>query len=159
MADIRTRQQLQHLKGLPADEFLLHRKPMLLVDKLVDIGPDYAVCEWKIQPGDAFWVPGLGVPAYIGIEYMAQCVAVHAGAWEKARGFPPPVGMLLGSRHFKSSVEYFEEGRIYRGRCEELISGSSGVAVFVCNITCEEQVIVDARLSVWQLKRGEEFSE
>lgn len=132
---------------------------MLLVDKLLEIGPKYAVCEWTIKPGDAFWVSGLGVPAYIGIEYMAQCVAVHAGACEKAQGFPPPVGMLLGTRHAKLKTAYFEEGRTYQGRCDELIRGAGGVAAFVCNITCEGQVIAEAHLSVWQLSRGEGFSE
>lgn len=159
MARSCTKQQLQHLEGLPAAEFLLHRKPMLLVDKLIEAGPEFAVCEWTTLPGDAFWVPGLGVPAYIGIEYMAQCVAVHAGACEKALGFPPPVGMLLGTRNFKSDIAYFEEGKVYQSRCEELLSGSSGVAIFACNITCEGRIIVAARLSVWQLKRGEGFNE
>ncbi|MDX1718325.1 MAG: TSUP family transporter, partial [Anderseniella sp.] len=43
------------------------------------------------------------IPAYIGIETMAQCIAVHAGARARVRGFGPPLGFLLGTRLFSSS--------------------------------------------------------
>ena len=151
--------QLKLLIDRPASDFVLHRKPMLLIDKLVDIGIDHAVCEWTVRPEDAFFVQGLGVPAYIGIEYMAQCVAVHGGACEKAHGFPPPKGMLLGTRSCSLNSAYFEEGMKYQSRCDVQIRGSGGVAGFVCNITHEGKMIAEARLSVWQLARGEDFDE
>lgn len=153
-----TREQLQPLAGMPASEFMLHRKPMLLLDKLVEIGPQHAVCEWLVRPDDAFVSDGLGVPAYIGIEYMAQCVAVHAGACERVHGFPPPMGMLLGARDFKISEAYLKVGQVYQTRCEEVIRGADGVAAFMCNITYEDHLIVNTRLSVWQLERGNELN-
>jgi predicted hotdog family 3-hydroxylacyl-ACP dehydratase len=90
---------------------------------------------------------------------MAQCVAVHAGACERVHGYPPPMGMLLGTRHFKVSETYLEIGRTYQTRCEELIRGSDGVAAFTCNISYDGQVIVNTRLSVWQLTKGNKFNE
>ena len=132
---------------------------MLLLDKLIDIGSEYAICEWQVRPEDAFVKAGVGVPAYIGIEYMAQCVAVHAGACERVHGYPPPMGMLLGTRHFKVSQPYLKIGQTYQARCDELIRGADGVAAFICNITCNGQTIVNTRLSVWQLTRGDKFDE
>jgi predicted hotdog family 3-hydroxylacyl-ACP dehydratase len=46
MAILCTPEQLQPFAGMPASEFLIHRKPMLLLDKLVSIGSEFAVCEW-----------------------------------------------------------------------------------------------------------------
>lgn len=158
MAILCTQEQLQPMIGMPAREFLLHRKPMLLLDQLLEIGPQHAVCQWQVTPDDAFVSAGLGIPAYIGIEYMAQCVAVHAGACEKAHGFPPPLGMLLGARHFKTSEAYLKIGQIYQTRCEELIRGADGVAAFMCNITYKGHLIVNTRLSVWQLERGKKLN-
>ena len=59
---------------------------------------------------------------YISIETMAQCIAVHAGARAKIRGEGPPLGFLLGTRHFRCSVSHFELGRRYIAECQELVA-------------------------------------
>ena len=89
-------QALQRLAGSPASRFVLHREPMLFLDRLTAIGPEFAECEWEVRKDFALVVPGRGVPSYAGIEYMAQCVAVHSGARAHVRGEEPPVGLLLG---------------------------------------------------------------
>ncbi len=147
-------QRLGSLAGLPASEFLLHRKPALLLDTLVTIDPESAVCEWQVQDDDAFLVARLGVPAYIGVEYMAQCIAVLAGARERVDGFPPALGLLLGTRHYQSEVRYFEYGGRYQVSCKILICNSDGMGSFDCCILSKKHVIVRARLSVLQMPRG-----
>ena len=139
---------LDDLVGLPITEFVLHRKPLLLLDELIRVDSDSALCEWRVGEGDNFLMPGSGVPSYIGIEYMAQCVAVHAGACERALGFPPPFGMILGTRHFKSSVQYFVPGATYRVACKEIVSSFDGMGSFDCSILLNDSVIAQARLSV-----------
>ena len=96
--------QLKMLSGMPAAEFVLHREPMLLLDRLVDVGPEYAICEWQVCDKIRFFEAGLGVPAYVGVEYMAQCVAVHAGARARVQGLAPPLGFLLGTEVLVPSV-------------------------------------------------------
>jgi predicted hotdog family 3-hydroxylacyl-ACP dehydratase len=151
--------QLQQILGVPLSRFVLHRKPMLLLHKLVQIGPESAVCEFRVEQDNAFLLPDLGVPAYIGIEYMAQCIAVHAGACERVQGFQPPLGLLLGTRNYRASVQYFSPNAIYIVECQELISNPDGLASFQCNIQSEGRVLVDARLSVLQKPRGEALNE
>jgi predicted hotdog family 3-hydroxylacyl-ACP dehydratase len=148
MTETETPIELHGLIGLPITEFVLHRKPLLLLDQLIRVDLESAVCEWRVRDGDNFLMPGFGVPSYIGIEYMAQCVAVHAGACERALGFPPPIGMILGTRHFRSSVEYFEPGFTYRATCTEIVSSFDGMGSFDCSILLNDRVIAEARLSV-----------
>jgi len=151
--------QLKMLSGMPAAEFVLHREPMLLLDRLVDVGPEYAICEWQVCDKIRFFVAGLGVPAYIGIEYMAQCVAVHAGARARVQGLAPPLGFLLGTRHYKAAVKYFETRVIYSTKCTELIRDDQGMGSFECRITQNDNVIAEGRLAVLEKKAGKRLDE
>jgi predicted hotdog family 3-hydroxylacyl-ACP dehydratase len=148
-------QSLSSMLELPVSEFVLHRKPMLLLDRLLEIDIGRAVCEWRVAADDEFFLPGKGVPSYIGIEHMAQCIAIHAGALERAEGFPPPLGLLLGTRIYRANERYFLEGQSYRVECDKLMGDFDGMGSFDCSISTGKRVIVRARLSVLQKPRGE----
>ena len=139
--------ELRKFIGHPASEFVLHRDPMLLLDKLVDIGHDFACCEWLEGPSEFADQEGR-VPAYVGIERMAQCIAVHAGARAKAQGLPPPLGFLLGTRLFRSSVAYFEPGLKYTAFCRELVRDFNGMGSFACELKLDNRCIATANLTV-----------
>jgi len=159
MHDIAPPQRLHDLAGMPAAEFVMHRDSMLLLDVLVETGDDGTICEWCVGEDDAFVVDGKGVPAYVGVEFMAQCVAVHAGARARIQGFGPPLGFLLGSRHFTATVGYFEVGKVYRAVCVELMRDDSGMGSYDCRITDGERVLASARLAVLEKERGKRLSE
>jgi len=146
--------RLQQLSGMPAAEFVMHREPMLLLDTMVESRDDGTTCEWKVGADDFFVESELGVPTYVGVEYMAQCVAVHAGARARARGFVPPHGFLLGTRHYRCDVPHFEEGTIYQVTCRELVRDSQGMGSFACRILLNGSSISEANLAV--LERPQE---
>lgn len=148
MTALETAEKLKQLAGMPASEFVLHREPMLFLDRLVDIGADFATCEWQIDDDFALITPDRGVPGYAGVEYMAQCVAVHAGARARIRGFGPPLGYLLGTRHYRCSVSYFEVGATYQATCQELVRDSQGMGSFACRIVSDGGSIAEANLAV-----------
>ncbi|MDH3613134.1 MAG: thioester dehydrase [Gammaproteobacteria bacterium] len=152
-------EELKPLAGMSAAEFVLHREPMLFLDRLVDIGAEFATCEWRISDDFELVVPGLGVPAYAGVEYMAQCVAVHAGARARARGFVPPHGYLLGTRHYKCSVAYFEPGVTYQATCQELVRDSQGMGSFACRIELNGSTIAEANLAVLEMPQETKLNE
>jgi predicted hotdog family 3-hydroxylacyl-ACP dehydratase len=146
-----TSEELQQFAGMSASAFVLHREPMLFLDRLIDIGVEFATCEWSSSDDFALFVPGLGVPAYAGIEYMAQCVAVHAGARARARGLVPPHGYLLGTRHYQCSVSYFDSGVTYQVTCQELVRDSQGMGSFTCRILLNGSSIAEANLAVLEI--------
>lgn len=147
--------RLKLLIGMSASEFVLHREPMLFLERLIDIGPDFASCEWHINEDLEFCVPDVGVPSYAGVEYMAQCVAVHAGARARIRGYVPPLGFLLGTRHYQCSVSHFEPGVSYLSTCKELVRDSQGMGSFACRIESNSSTIAEANLAV--LERPQEI--
>jgi predicted hotdog family 3-hydroxylacyl-ACP dehydratase len=120
---------------------------MLLLDSVVDIGADFACCEWT-SGTSPFVGDEPGVPMYVGIETMAQCIAVHAGARAKLKGLGPPLGFLLGTRHFRCSVSHFEPGQTYLAECKELVRDSQGMGSFACEIRLNGQCVASANLAV-----------
>jgi len=149
-----TSNDLRPMIGMPAETFVLHRDPMLFVDRLVDISDESATCEWRIDNDFELLVPGLGVPSYTGVEFMAQCVAVHAGARARASGLAPPHGYLLGTRHYKCAVDWFKAGLSYRSTCQALVRDDQGMGSFACRILLDDQTIAEANLAV--LERPQE---
>lgn len=150
---------LDQCSGLPVAEFVMHRGSMLLLDTLVESGDDGTICEWRVDADGYFVESELGVPAYVGVEFMAQCVAVHAGARARITGLGPPLGFLLGARHFKTSISYFEVGELYRATCRELIRDDSGMGSYDCRILHGDRCVADARLAVLLKEQGQELSE
>ncbi len=141
---------LQQLVGSPADRFVLHREPMLFLDRLTAIGPEFAECQWQVREDFPLVVPGKGVPGYAGIEYMAQCVAVHSGARANVRGVNPPLGLLLGTRNYECRVPYFEVGGRFKAGCQELVRDSQGMGSFACRIEAAGTIIAEANLAVFE---------
>jgi predicted hotdog family 3-hydroxylacyl-ACP dehydratase len=152
-------EMLEQLAGLPITDFVPHAGPMLLPDRIASLQADSVVCEWRVREDNLFLVPGHGVPAYVGIEYMAQCVAVHGGAHERASGHPPRQGLLLGTRHYRSVVPYFTPGATYQVKCRQLTANLEGMASFECCILLDGEVIAEGRISVLQMPHGESIDE
>lgn len=147
MSDAATTTALRRFVGMSARDLVPHRAPLLLLDTVIDIGADFAVCEWLARDS-AFLDRRYGVPAYTGIETMAQCIAVHAGARARILGLDPPIGLLLGTRRFEASVDYFEPGHLYTARCHALFQDGLGMSSFACEILEEGTRIASAKLAV-----------
>jgi predicted hotdog family 3-hydroxylacyl-ACP dehydratase len=141
---------LQPLVGSPAKRYVLHRKSMLFLDTLTAIGPESAECEWSVREDFPLVVPGLGVPSYTGIEYMAQCVAVLSGARARVQGLEPPLGLLLGTRSYECTIPYFEVGEHYESQCEEVVRDSQGMGSFACRLVGNGDIIARANLAVFE---------
>lgn len=144
---------------MPAAEFVIHREPMLLLDTLIESTDEGSVCEWRVNADDHFVVSEHGVPAYVGVEFMAQCVAVHAGARARITGLGPPLGFLLGARHFKAFVGHFEIGNVYRAACLELMRDDNGMGSYECTILHGDKTVAEARLAVLEKERGQKLNE
>jgi predicted hotdog family 3-hydroxylacyl-ACP dehydratase len=146
-------EKLRAYIGRPVSYFVLHRDHMLLLDTLVDIGAGHASCEWKVEDS-AFFQPELGVPSYIGIEHMAQSIATLAGARARLNGQKPPLGFLVGTRHFRTSLAYFAPGETYLASCRVLVRDSRGMASFECDVRRDDERVMEANLSVLEVPRS-----
>jgi predicted hotdog family 3-hydroxylacyl-ACP dehydratase len=91
---------------VPVSRLLPHGPEMTLIDGLVESVPDYSVATVRIRADSEFFEAG-GVPAWVGIEYMAQTIAARIGYDAYRNGAPPPIGFLLGTRQYECCIDQF----------------------------------------------------
>ena len=141
---------LQAVADLPAiTEVVPHRHGMCLLDRILHWDADGIVVEVRV-PSTGMFISGEGMPAWIGIEYMAQAVAAWAGCRDRHKGGPPSIGFLLGSRRYACSRDVFPSGtrlQVY-ARCELL--GDNGLGMFACRILAGDDEWATANVSVFQ---------
>ena len=147
---------------LSLSDLLPHRPPMLLVDKLIKVEADRSETEIVISSHSSFFVEDLGVPAWIGIEYMGQTAATIAGYQLQAGNLEPHIGLLLGTRKYNCKKEWFSPGSTLQVRCQELNAMGGNVATFQCEIfevnreSNGEETIAQANLTVYRTTMTEQ---
>lgn len=130
-------------------ELLSHAPPMILIDEAIGIEDKGFVAAVNIGPQSRFFVPGQGVPAHVGLEYMAQTCGLYAGFASRRRNEPVRIGFLLGTRNFHAAVDWFASGaRLIVRACETFCETPMGV--FDCSIACDGLKIATATLNVYQ---------
>ena len=118
---------------IPVADLLAHRPTMVLLEAVVQHSADRTVCVTTIGDNTIFRDAGGEVPAWVGLEYMAQCIAAHAGLRARADGKPPPVGFLIGSRRVAFHVAGFVPGQALIVTANHLW-GETGLGSFACSV-------------------------
>lgn len=79
---------------------------MALIDAMIEADLTRNICIVTITEKSLF-LEAKGVPAFVGIEYMAQAVAAHGGYLALRNNQPIRVGFLLGTPKLISHVTHF----------------------------------------------------
>lgn len=95
----------------PVAAWLPHAPPMRLLDQLIAVSDEQVHCQVSTRP-DGVLAPFLmltgELPAWFGVEIMAQTVGVWSGWHASQRGVTLiPPGMLLGGRGWKAHQPTF----------------------------------------------------
>ncbi len=133
----------------PIERLVPHRGTLSLLDRVVFHDRDCLHAEVRV-PMDSPFGDSEGVPAWLGIEYMAQAIAAWAGMRARQRGAEPSIGFLLGSRRYGCSTPLFAAGHVLRieVRCELL--GENGLGMFACRIVDGDEEVATANVSVYE---------
>ncbi|KRG46016.1 dehydratase [Stenotrophomonas panacihumi] len=131
------------------EQFIPHRGMMRLVDRVLACGEEDIVTEVRV-PADALFGDASGVPAWMGVEYMAQTVAAWAGHRARARGEEPSIGFLLGTRRYQAHTPRFDAGALLRVEAHCELMGDNGLGMFACRIVLGEAVLATANISVFE---------
>ncbi len=131
----------------PIGDLLPHGPEMTLIDRLVAFDGGKSVAVVEITAESRFFA-STGVPAWVGIEYMAQTVAAHAGFEARLRGEPPAIGFLLGTRRYDCAVPEFPLGASLKVTIERLLV-DRGFGSFACTIKTDT-ILAQAVLSTYQ---------
>src|SRR5436309_13218736 len=92
------------------EEVLPQAGRMVLLTRIVGHSQERTTCAVEISTTSPFYDGQGGVPAWVALEYMAQCVAAHGGLRARAAGDPVTIGFLLGSRFVALHTDGFRPG-------------------------------------------------
>jgi predicted hotdog family 3-hydroxylacyl-ACP dehydratase len=140
-------------------ELTPHSAGMCLLEAILEHSPERTLC--RVDPrGSALLAdPDGGVPVWVGLEYMAQCVAVHGGLAARARGEAPRPGLFLGCRKARFEAQELPghplevEARHHRGE--------RGLVAFDCRVRDPDggSTLVEGRVNVYIVERWEDLTE
>ena len=134
-----------------------HQTPMSLLDKLESYSDNTLVSSLTIKK-DSLFYEELGVPTWVGLEYMGQTIAAYGGVKARNEGRPVKIGFLVSSRRYESPQSHFKLGSKLIVFVEKVINNPYGLSVFNCSITWSD-FIIQANLNVFLPDKVEEFLE
>lgn len=120
------------------EPYMPHSGAMLLLNRVVDHSHQHITAEVDIGSHLPYYADGL-VPAYLGVELMAQSIAAWSGILRADPNSRPPIGFLLGARRFQSTLAFYAEGSTLK-ICARQVIQNNGLAMFECEI---EQIDAD----------------
>ena len=129
-------------------EILYHAPPMILIDRVEGYDDETVASVVEITYDSPFLNDGK-VPAYVGIEYMAQSVAAYSGIMALNSGADVKIGYLVSSRNVQLSCPAYTIGDILQIKVH-LVYNETPMAVFDCTIHRSERLVAEARLNVYQ---------
>lgn len=144
--------------ALPAIEAVVpHRGNMLWLERLVAAADDAVEAAATVPSGAGYLDPEPGMPAWLGIELMAQAVAAHVGLRGWREGKPAKPGVLLGCRRYRSSVAAFQPGARLRISARLAYRDESGFGAYDCTIADFGTELASATLKVYEPPDFEAF--
>ena len=135
-----------------------HSGQMVLLDRVVSADTDDLCAEVRIHAGSML-ASADGVGAWVGIEYMAQAIAAHAGWLALQRGEQVKVGFLLGSRKYEARVPQFALGEVLHVHVHRVLQAENGLGAFECRIDIAGgmQAAASATVTVFQPDNVNQF--
>ena len=138
----------------PVGELVKHKDELLLLDRVVAAEGDTVRSETTIRANNVFYVPGRGVPSYVGFELMAQTISAADGLDRRGRGEEPVMGFLLGCRKYTASRPFFVDGETVTTEAKALI----GLSSYDCKIfDVQGEVLASASINVFRPEDPEAF--
>lgn len=131
-------------------ELIPHARRMLLLGRVLEHGPEHTVCSVRVEDSELFRDADGCVPAWVGIEYLAQCMAVYGSLVARTAGRPPRLGPFIGGRRVELRVDRFLPGQVLRVAVRHL-RGDRGLVAFEGRIDDggEGEALVEGRLHVY----------
>jgi predicted hotdog family 3-hydroxylacyl-ACP dehydratase len=131
------------------ENYIPQRGPARMIDRLLEVDSEHAIVEADV-PFQGRMVRDGHMPAWVGIELMAQAIAVWAGDRSRRAGRPVRVGYLLGTRRYQAFCDGFAAGSTLRVHAECDFVAESGVGIFSCRIERASQLLAQAQVSVFE---------
>ncbi|KFA59517.1 3-hydroxydecanoyl-[ACP] dehydratase [Gilliamella apicola] len=136
----------------PANYYLPHESPMVMIEKVHLITDEQCICSVQVSKTSVlapFLNRDYSLSNFYAIELMAQTIGVWNGYYGLMKNSKPVLGMLLGGRSIKTTLQNFPHN------CRlmihtNLVLNDARLANFDCNIMIDEQCVATGKLNVYE---------
>lgn len=131
--------------------WLPHTGDMVMIHQVLDVADKVCCCLTEVDRLVHFRRADGRIPAWAGIEIMAQAAAVHDGIRRHAANLPPQPGFLVSTRSYACHAPFFLPSQHLVTRVEKEFGGDTGMCVLACSIVNQQDAnpLVDARINVY----------
>lgn len=138
----------------PLAELVPHSGAMLLVGPVLEHRPEETRCAVDVARSALFAGPDGRVPAWVALEWMAQCVAAHGGLVARALGEPVRPGLFLGTRGVRLRADDFAPDERLEV-CARHLRGDLGLVAFACRLERpgEAEPLAEGNVSVYVVEQ------
>lgn len=140
----------------PIADLIPHAGDMILLDRVLRFDEETIEAQVQVRPHACYSDPDGSLPAWVGVELMAQGIAAYAGCRARSLGEPVQLGFLLGSRKYTCNVDRFPVGCTLTIRALRSLEDESGMGMFECHID-GPGIQAQARLSVYRPPRTADY--
>lgn len=130
------------------EKWIPHRDQLVLIDEVIEVSAQNACAKVLISEDTLFCENGK-VPAWVGIEYMAQTMAVYSGGLAQENSDPVSIAFLLGARKYESSVSHYNIGETLIINVEPQMIHDQ-ISSFDCDIEINSKVVATAKLTAFK---------
>jgi predicted hotdog family 3-hydroxylacyl-ACP dehydratase len=120
--------------GEDARPLVPHAEPMVFLDRLLTSDEKQTRCSVRVEAIPMFRDPRGGLPGWVGLEPMAQCIAAHGGLEARRRGHAPRIGFLLGCRRLRVDTDRLRPGVGYAVSATQVWGADEGLVSFDCEL-------------------------
>jgi len=150
---------IDELLQQPIEAIIPHRGTMLLIDAVAAFEEQTLSARATVH-ADAWYADAQGaMPAWIGIELMAQSIAAHVALLAMRGGGRARPGVLLGSRSYKALQPSFAGGAQLLIHATELLRSDEGHGAYECTIHHDDVCCAEAVIKVFQPSDFQSFIE
>jgi predicted hotdog family 3-hydroxylacyl-ACP dehydratase len=150
---------IEQLVQQPIEAIIPHRGSMLLLDSVDTFGEDTLSAHASVDPRAWYADADGAMPAWIGIELMAQAIAAHVALLAMRGGGRARPGVLLGSRSYKALRPAFGSDARLAIHVTELLRSEEGHGAYECTIDAGGVRFAEAVIKIFQPPDFQSFIE
>ena len=118
----------------PIGQLLPHRAPAIVVDRVLQLEEEGCRVAAVVEAGAWYLDAKEEMPAWVGLELMAQAASAFSGWRNTLSGRPIRVGYLLGTRSFDATEPAFPVGTELEVEVKVIFLDESGPSAFRCEL-------------------------
>ncbi len=132
-----------------ASDLVPHRGAMCLLDSIDDYGEEWLRASLVTRPTSLF-AQNEGMPAWMGIEYMAQTAAAFGGIEQVQRGEKPSIGLLIGSRYYRAVRTFIPFDTRLDVLAKIAMRDAEDFAAYDCTLSASGEVLAQCTLKAYR---------